>query len=100
MIVGLLTATVITLSHVYKAPHQQAEKKTATEQTESDKTVITAPTEAVIHGAVQVDEQVPQTLLEVLPEPQVATGFVPQTKKLVSSFLRTLFRVIISPNAP
>lgn len=101
MIVGLLAAAVITLSHVYKAPDQEVVKKAATEQTEPEsKTVISAPTEAITHGAVQVDEQVPQTLLEVLPEPKAASGFIPQTKILVSNFLRTLFRVIISPNAP
>ncbi|HNQ13590.1 MAG TPA: hypothetical protein PKM16_10320 [Bacteroidia bacterium] len=99
MIVGLLAAAVITLSHVYKSP--APEKKVATEQTESEsKTVISAPTEAVTHGAVQVDEQVPQALLEVLAEPQTTTGFVMQTQRMVSGFLRTLFRVIISPNAP
>ncbi|QLH33890.1 MAG: hypothetical protein HWD62_17065 [Cyclobacteriaceae bacterium] len=81
-----------------KHPHP---KKVATEQTESEnKTVISAPTEAVTHGAVQVGEQVPQALLEVLAEPQTTTGFVMQTQRMVSSFLRTLFRVIISPNAP
>jgi starvation-inducible outer membrane lipoprotein len=103
MVVGLLAATVIVLSHVFKAPEELAAKKPATEQSaDSDsKTVISAPTEAVMQGtAVQVDEQAPQTLLEVLAEPQSNTGFVPVAKELFSSFLKTLFRVIISPNAP
>ena len=102
MIVGLLAATVIVLSHVFKAPEEIAGKKPATEQSSKSesKTVISAPTEAVMHAAVQVDEQVPQTLLEVLAEPQSHPGFVPVAKQLVSGFLKTLFRVIISPNAP
>ncbi len=103
MIVGLLAATVIVLSHVFKAPEEIAGKKPATEQSSKSesKTVISAPTEAVMQGAaVQVDEQVPQTLLEVLAEPQSHPGFVPVAKQLVSGFLKTLFRVIISPNAP
>lgn len=103
MVVGLLAATVIVLSHVFKAPEEIAEKKPATEQSakSESKTVISAPSEAVMQGtAVQVDEQAPQTLLEVLAEPQSNTGFVPVAKELFSSFLKTLFRVIISPNAP
>jgi len=103
MIVGLLAATVIVLSHVYKAPEEVAEKKPATEQSsESEpKTVISAPTEAITHGAaVQVDNQAPQTLLEVLAEPQSHLSIVTVSEELVSNFLRTLFRVIISPNAP
>jgi hypothetical protein len=102
LIVGLMAAIVITLSHVYKEPAHLYGKKPATEQTEPQtETIISAPAEAITHGpAVQVDEQAPQTLLEVLAEPQASHGFVPQATALVSSFLRTLFRVIISPNAP
>jgi len=103
MVVGLLAATVIVLSHVYKVPEEVAPKKTTTEQApESDsKPVISAPTEAVMQGAaVQVDEQAPQTLLEVLTEPQSQSGFAEVAEDVVSKFLKTLFRVIIAPNAP
>lgn len=103
MIAGLLAAAVIVLSHAFKAPEVVTEKKPATEQSpESEsKTVISAPTEALTQGTVvQVGEQVPQSLLEVLAEPQPHRGFVLVVKDLVSSFLRTLFRVTISPNAP
>jgi starvation-inducible outer membrane lipoprotein len=103
MVVGLLAAAVIVLSHVYKAPEEVTIKKPATEQSsESDsKPVISAPTEAVMQGAtVQVDEQAPQTLLEVLKEPQSQSGFAEVAEEVVSKFLKTLFRAIISPNAP
>ncbi|HMR57832.1 MAG TPA: hypothetical protein PLM56_06025 [Cyclobacteriaceae bacterium] len=103
MIVGLLAATVIVLSHVFKSPDYEAEKRPATEQSaESEsKTVLSAPTEAVTQGsAVQVGEQSPQALLEVIAEPQTQQAFVPLVKEMASGFLRTLFRVIISPNAP
>ena len=42
MVVGLLAATVIVLSHVFKAPEEVAEKKPATEQSadSESKTVI------------------------------------------------------------
>ncbi|MBX2915091.1 MAG: hypothetical protein KF856_07445 [Cyclobacteriaceae bacterium] len=101
MIVGLMAAIVITLSHVYKQPAQSDKPKVTTEQTDSEKTAISAPGDAVTHGpAVQVDEQAPQTLLEVLAEPQATSRFIPQATELISSFFRTLFRVIISSNAP
>ncbi|MBN8577530.1 MAG: hypothetical protein J0L66_11350 [Cytophagales bacterium] len=103
MVVGLLAAAVIVLSHVFMAPDTVTTKKVATEQSsESEtKTVISAPTEAVTQGtAVQVGEQAPQVLLEVLSEPHKPAGFVPVAAELVSNFLKTLFRAIISPNAP
>jgi len=99
---GLLAALVIILSHSQSLDVKEA-KKSATEQpAESDKGVIlTAPTDAVPQGSiVRVDEQVPVSVLEILGEPQRLQNFVPRTEKILSGLFKTLFRVLIAPNAP
>lgn len=102
IIAGFLAAAVIVFSHAASSRVLKAEKKATTEQTDKQesKTTINAPDEALTVSAVQVDEQAPDSLLEVLPEPEADDAVIPTTKKLAGTFLRTLFRVVISPNAP
>ncbi|MCW5911933.1 MAG: hypothetical protein KIT62_12710 [Cyclobacteriaceae bacterium] len=102
MVAGLLAAAVIVLSHGFTAQESVAEKKPTEQSRETEpQTVISAPTVAVTQSsAVQVDEQVPQALLEVLSEPKAQSVVIPVAEQIFSNFLKTLFRVIISPNAP
>lgn len=103
MAVGLVAALVIILSQTYTWP--EAVSKAATEQTDSksgaDQTVIKAPGDAMPQSTgVRVDEQVPQSVLEILSEPDRIPRIIPQAKLVANVFIKTLFRVIIAPNAP
>ena len=100
---GLLAALVIILSHTYTLRPDE-EKKAATEQSGQStegKTVLTAPAEALTQGSlVRVDEQVPVSVIEILGEPQKIQNFVPRSEVIFSKLFKTLFRVLIAPNAP
>lgn len=100
---GLLAALVIILSHTYTLRPDE-EKKAATEQSGQStdgKTVLTAPAEALTQGSlVRVDEQVPVSVIEILGEPQKIQNFVPRSEVIFSNLFKTLFRVLIAPNAP
>ncbi len=99
----MVAALVIILSHSYSLKNSQ-EKKATTEQTgeQSDKKIIlSAPADAVPQASVvRVDEQVPVSILEILGEPQHLQNFIPRTEVIFAGLFKTLFRVIIAPNAP
>ncbi len=105
---GLLAVLVIILSHPYILRFEEG-KQTATEQagetkegkTKEGKTVLTVPAEALTQGSlVRVDEQVPVSVIEILGEPQKIQNFVPRSEVIFSNLFKTLFRVLIAPNAP
>ena len=100
---GLLAVVVIILSHTYILRVEEG-KQTATEQageTKEGKTVLTVPAEALTQGSlVRVDEQVPVSVIEILGEPQKIQNFVPRSEVIFSNLFKTLFRVLIAPNAP
>jgi len=100
---GLLAALVIILSHSYTLAAKQ-EKKTATEQKSEQsekKVIITAPADFLPQASVvRVDEQVPVSVLEILGEPQQVQNLIPRTETVLTSLFKTLFRVVIAPNAP
>lgn len=103
MAVGLVAALVIILSQTYSWP--EAVSKAATEQTDStsgdNQPVIKAPGDAMPQSTgVRVDEQVPQSVLEILTEPDRIPRIIPETETIANVFIQTLFRVIIAPNAP
>jgi len=100
---GLLAALVIILSHSYSLRLQE-EKKAATEQSDDSaerKTVLKAPADALTQGSiVRVDEQVPVSVIEILGEPRKIQSFVPRSEVIFNNLFKTLFRVLIAPNAP
>jgi len=102
IIAGLLAAAVIILSH--SLSQVEPAKVTDTEQSEKkteDKTVISAPAEAVTQaGVVKIDEQSPDSLLETLSGPAVAGQYIPSTEKVFNKLFQVLFEVVIAPNAP
>lgn len=100
---GLLAVLVIILSHSYSLRVGEG-KKVATEQSaepKKSKTVLTVPAEALTQGSlVRVDEQVPVSVIEILGEPQKIQNFIPRSEVIFSNLFKTLFRVLIAPNAP
>ena len=100
---GLLAVLVIILSHSYSLRVGEG-KKVATEQSaepKTSKTVLTVPAEALTQGSlVRVDEQVPVSVIEILGEPQKIQNFIPRSEVIFSNLFKTLFRVLIAPNAP
>jgi cytoskeletal protein RodZ len=102
IIAGLLAAAVIILSHSFS---QLEPKKVAdTEQSEEksdQKTVITAPAEAVTQASVvKIDEQSPDSVLETLTNSEVSNKYIPSTEKAFNKLFRVLFQIVIAPNAP
>jgi hypothetical protein len=102
IIAGLLAAAVIILSHSLVQPEQK--KLAGTEQSDEkpdQKTVISAPAEAVTQGSVvKIDEQSPDTVLETLSNSEVSANYIPSTEKVYNKLFRVLFQVVIAPNAP
>jgi len=102
IIAGLLAAAVIILSHSFS---QLEPKKVAdTEQSEEksdQKTVITAPAEAVTQASVvKIDEQSPDSVLETLTNSEVSNKYIPSTEKAFNKLFHVLFQIVIAPNAP
>lgn len=98
-----MAALVIILSQSFSV-HAEVATKPATEQTDPSKAedmVIKAPADAMPQSTVvQVNEQVPVSIIEILAEPRQVQRYIPQCDRIVSSFIKTIFRVIIAPNAP
>lgn len=100
---GLMAALVIIFSHSYSQRTWETKKEKteqSKEQSES-KTIISAPGEALTQGAVvRVDEQVAESVIEVLGEPQNQRSLFPQPEVIIQGLFQTFLRFIIAPNAP
>lgn len=96
-----MAAVVIILSHAYSLPANE-DKKVTTEQTDdTSKSVISTPSDAVTQASlVRVDEQVPESVIEVLGEPKNQKSLYPHPKVILTSLFQTFFRFVIAPNAP
>ena len=97
-----MAAVVIILSH--SLTELKPKKAADTEQSDEkpdQKTVITAPAEAVTQASVvKIDEQSPDTVLETLSNSRVSGKYIPTTEKVFNKLFRVLFQVVIAPNAP
>ena len=102
IVAGLLAAVVIILSH--SISDLQPKKTADSEQSESkssEKTVITAPAEAVTQASVvKIDEQSPDMLLETLSLSKTSNKYIPSTEKVFNKLFHVLFQIVIAPNAP
>ncbi|GHN01456.1 hypothetical protein WSM22_29450 [Cytophagales bacterium WSM2-2] len=96
---GICAVVVILLSQsFYKSAEPLAKAKTE----KSDKTEVTiqAPSDVAAQGqAVELNAQQP-LLIEELSTTNKKNDFVVFVRKTTLNFFKTLFRVIISPNAP
>ena len=102
MIVGVLTVAVILLAQTLYFPAEKdfalAKAKQETEQSPGT-TIIHAPADVVPSPSVQLDEISP-TALKVSPPDEKGINPLFATTRVVTTYLRILFRAIISPNAP
>ena len=103
MIAGILSVAVIVLTQSFYDSTETSQKKAATEQTPEQNThavTISAPSDMVPHGnAVAVNHQQPSVLEKFsrIEKPKRTSVII---KNTVVTFFKTLFRVIIAPNAP
>ncbi len=97
-----MAAAVIILSH--SLTELKPKKAADTEQSDEkpdQKTVITAPAEAVTQASVvKIDEQSPDSLLETITNSEVSRNFTPTSEKVFDKLFQVLFRIVIAPNAP
>ncbi len=103
IIAGLLAAAVIILSHSL-SQLEPCKKVADTEQSDEkpdEKTVISAPAEAVTQASVvKIDEQSPDTVLETLSNSEVSNKYIPSGEKVFNKLFHVLFQIVIAPNAP
>jgi hypothetical protein len=102
MIAGILSVVVIVLTQSFYQPSESLQKKSKTEQADqnSKEVFINAPSDMVPHGnTVAVSEHSPSLAEKIssTTEPKKTSIVV---KKVFVTFFKTLFRVIIAPNAP
>lgn len=102
IVAGLLAAAVIIFSHSFS----QVEIKKVADTEQSDekqdqKTVITAPAEAVTQASVvKIGEHLPDTLLETLSNTEVTNKYIPSPENVFNKLFHVLFQIVIAPNAP
>jgi hypothetical protein len=104
MITGITTVIVILLSQSFfhPAPVKTSLAKPKSEQkaNHSGATVIVnAPSDVVPSSTMQLDENAPAQL-KSLPSHQRPRKVFFSDIRIFTSFLQTLFRTLISPNAP
>lgn len=103
IIAGLLAAAVIILSHslTQLEPNKKIVDTEQSDEKSDQKTVITAPVEAVTQASVvKIDEQSPVTVLETLSNSEVSDKYIPSSEKVFNKLFHVLFQVVIAPNAP
>ena len=103
IIAGLLAAAVIILSHslTQLEPNKKIVDTEQSDEKSDQKTVITAPVEAVTQASVvKIDEQSPDTVLETLSYSEVSDKYIPSSEKVFNKLFHVLFQVVIAPNAP
>ncbi len=103
MIAGILSVAVIVLTQSFYQPAESsyslAETKQTPEQANND-VIIVAPSDMVPHGNTVAVSENSSSITE-----KIATNNKPEStsiviKKVFVSFFKTLFRVLIAPNAP
>ncbi|MBS1558974.1 MAG: hypothetical protein JST69_09640 [Bacteroidetes bacterium] len=96
--IGLCAVLVILLSHsFYKESHQAAPSEKSKDKTEVS---IQTPSEVTPQGQIGiVNDQNAAVVKELVTDEHKNETFA-FVRKSVIGFLKTLFRVIISPNAP
>ena len=98
LVAGLVAAMVILLSQSFYEGKIQAKAKT--EQSEKEATFISAPSDLVPGSTtIQLNENAP-SLISVLQLPEIKTFFRPVVKLIPLTFFKTLFRTVISAQAP
>lgn len=95
--VGICAVAVILLSHSF-----YQDQKIATKTTKKGKTEVTiqAPSDVTSQGQIGVvPDQHPSVVKEIVTDERKDNAVI-FVRKSVANFFRTLFRVVIAPNAP
>ena len=106
MIMGIITALVIVFSQLFfyqNANYSKKEIKKGEEQKEqnsSDETYITPPSVSQSFSTHVEGDQKSSYLFEILFEEDEVENKPIEIPRSLGKFFHTLFRVIISPNAP
>lgn len=105
LVVGILAALVILLTQAFQSEthsilaNAQAEKAGKPDQEKV--VVVSAPSDAVTSShAMETDGTAPSMIRELVPEEIQEKPTPAISKALMSDFLKALFRVFISPQAP
>ena len=107
-LLGILTAVVIVFSQIYcfQEACQHKEKLTKTEQhqdnkkAESHKAFFTMPSSIIPSSASIESTQETAFICVVSGEKKEVTPHIQEFPVFLTKFFQTLFRIIISPNAP
>ncbi|HCM77699.1 MAG TPA: hypothetical protein DIS90_15055 [Cytophagales bacterium] len=101
IMVGITATMVIVMSQAMPELTGPVKEKAKTEQTEngSDKTILSAPSDVVPGGIVQVSDVDRHILETFINEEQQVLEFRSDTR-ILTDYFNILFRAIISPNAP
>jgi hypothetical protein len=97
---GILAAVIILFSQSYYSQSDLAAKKESDNKAKSGKVIISAPSDALINNTVVKSDQNPTTQLQTRFLTTETKSFRKVESSLFVNFFHTLFRAIISPNAP
>jgi len=101
LVVGVLAAFIIIASQTFYYQTQKELSKSSTEQSADEKSTayVIEPADAVPGSAVEIQEQIPAEM-EAIDISEKKEKFLKEGSKVLVRYLKILFEVIISPNAP
>jgi hypothetical protein len=106
MIFGSLTAVVVIFTQLflYEAPQEKPDSHVKTEKTSdessNDKVLLSAPQPSVLSSFHASLNHEAVFLFEILLDVKEHKGWAPEVPVSLGKYFLTLFRAIISPNAP
>jgi len=97
---GILAAVIIVFSQSYYQQSELTQKNDSEKKDKSEKVMVSAPSDAVTSNSlVKLSENTATPAPSSFSITEIKS-FVKIEKKVFVRFFRTLFRVVISPNAP
>ena len=102
---GILAAVVILFSQAFQKETHSFLSKIKTNQTEkqaeTEKKIVAPPADAVTSGqAVEVGDANPSFIREIVLDTDTTAKQPAIDKTIIADFFKTLFRAVISPQAP
>ncbi|NJN41816.1 MAG: hypothetical protein HC811_05885 [Flammeovirgaceae bacterium] len=101
LVVGVLAAFIIIAAQTFYYQTQNELSKSNTEQSadEGSSAYVIEPADAVPGSAVEIQDQIPAEL-EAIDISEAKAKFLKEGSKVMVRYLKILFELIISPNAP
>jgi hypothetical protein len=97
---GILAAVIIVFSQSYYQQSELTQKNDSEKKAKSEKVMVSAPSDAVTSNSlVKLSENTATPVPPSFSSSEIKS-IVKIEKKVFVRFFRTLFRVVISPNAP